>query len=170
MGSRVFVGGLAWETNDQSLRARFEEFGDIETCQVIVDRETGRSKGFGFVTFTEPASAKSAIEGVNDQELDGRVIHVEMAQEKKSGDGPRGDRFGGRRSGGYGGGARGGDRRYESSGGDSYRRSGGSSGGGRYGDRDRRGGGGGRSGPYDRPSGGSGGRYNGSSSRQSRDY
>ncbi|TPX58453.1 hypothetical protein PhCBS80983_g03148 [Powellomyces hirtus] len=133
--SKVFVGGLAWETNNDALRAAFEKFGAVEDCYVISDRETGRSRGFGFVTFAESKSAEDAVEGMKDQELDGRSIRVDMANDRP----PRqegGFRDRPPRDSGYGGG-RGGDRRGDD-------RSGGS--GGRYGsssryDRDDRSGG-----------------------------
>jgi RNA recognition motif-containing protein len=102
MGKKVFVGGLSWNTNDDALRAAFEQFGNVDDAKVIQDRETGRSRGFGFVTFTDAEGAHAAISGMDGKELDGRTIKVNEAQEKpRTGGGDRGDR-GGR--GGYGGG------------------------------------------------------------------
>lgn len=104
MGKKVFVGGLSWNTNDDALRAAFEQFGNVSDAKVIHDRETGRSRGFGFVTFVDNDGAQSAISGMNGKELDGRTIKVNEAEEKPRGGGDRGDRGdrGGR--GGFGGG------------------------------------------------------------------
>ena len=104
MSNKLFVGGLAWATDDNSLRNAFEEYGEVTEAKVILDRETGRSRGFGFVTFADSSSATSAVEGMNNQELDGRTIRVDVAQERSRG--PRGGGGGGHRGGGggYGGG------------------------------------------------------------------
>ncbi len=102
MGNRLFVGSLSWNTDDQRLRAAFERFGTVEDAKVIEDRETGRSRGFGFVTFTEVSAAQTAIDEMNGAELDGRTLTVNEAQERA----PRGGGFGG--GGGGGGGGRGG--------------------------------------------------------------
>ena len=61
MGNRLFVGGLAWATDDDGLRRAFESFGEVTDAKVITDRDSGRSRGFGFVTFAEEASAQTAI-------------------------------------------------------------------------------------------------------------
>ncbi|MCB9794308.1 MAG: RNA-binding protein [Alphaproteobacteria bacterium] len=95
MGNRLFVGGLAWATKDEGLREAFESFGTVVDAKVITDRETGRSRGFGFVSFENDEEAAAAVEAMDGQELDGRRIRVNEAQE---------------RSGGGGGGGRGGDR------------------------------------------------------------
>jgi cold-inducible RNA-binding protein len=100
--TKVFVGALAWATTDDSLRSRFEEFGEVVSANVIRDRETGRSKGFGFVEFAESKDAEAACEGLRDQELDGRNIRVEIASDRP----PRRDR-----EEGGGGGSWGGERR-----------------------------------------------------------
>ena len=108
MGKKLFVGSLAWATDSSGLRAAFERFGDIEEAQVISDRETGRSRGFGFVTFTEDGSTQTAISEMNGSELDGRPIVVNEARDQA----PRGGGGGG--GGGYrggGGGGGGGGRR-----------------------------------------------------------
>ncbi|XP_076889961.1 glycine-rich RNA-binding protein GRP1A-like [Bidens hawaiensis] len=94
---RCFVGGLAWATTDQSLEEAFSKFGEILESKIINDRETGRSRGFGFVTFKDEQSMKDAIEAMNGQPLDGRNITVNEAQSRGSGGG------GGRRDGGGGG-------------------------------------------------------------------
>lgn len=83
MGTKLFVGSIAWATTDASLRAAFEQFGEVVDAKVITDRETGRSRGFGFVTMADEASAQSAIEGMNGQELDGRTIAVNVAMDPK---------------------------------------------------------------------------------------
>eukprot|EP00252_Welwitschia_mirabilis_P014038 TRINITY_DN31062_c0_g1_i1.p1 TRINITY_DN31062_c0_g1~~TRINITY_DN31062_c0_g1_i1.p1 ORF type:complete len:147 (-),score=12.73 TRINITY_DN31062_c0_g1_i1:489-929(-) len=103
---RCFVGGLAWATDDRSLHDAFSPFGEILESKIISDRETGRSRGFGFVTFGDEQSMLDAIEAMNGKELDGRSITVNQAQSRGSGGGGgggyRGYRGGG--GGGYGGG------------------------------------------------------------------
>ncbi|KAH7852164.1 hypothetical protein Vadar_021335 [Vaccinium darrowii] len=101
---RCFVGGLAWATDDRSLERAFSQYGDVIESKIINDRETGRSRGFGFVTFKDEQSMKDAIEAMNGQDLDGRNITVNEAQSRGSGGGGGGG--GGFRSGGGGGGAR----------------------------------------------------------------
>ncbi|KAI3446118.1 hypothetical protein Pfo_002783 [Paulownia fortunei] len=122
---RCFVGGLAWATTDQSLEQAFSQYGEVIESKIINDRETGRSRGFGFVTFKDEQSMREAIEGMNGQDLDGRNITVNEAQSRGSGGGggggggfrgPRRDGGGGgygRREGGYGGGGGGGYGRRE---------------------------------------------------------
>ncbi|CAN1745303.1 Glycine-rich RNA-binding protein GRP1A [Linum perenne] len=100
---RCFVGGLAWATTDEALHEAFSTFGDVVESKVINDRETGRSRGFGFVTFNNEKSMKDAIEGMNGQNLDGRNITVNEAQSRGRGGGYGGGRD---REGGYGGGSR----------------------------------------------------------------
>ncbi|GMP48174.1 hypothetical protein CsSME_00015620 [Camellia sinensis var. sinensis] len=124
---RCFVGGLAWATDGQSLERAFSQFGEVVDSKIINDRETGRSRGFGFVTFKDEQSMKDAIEGMNGQDLDGRNITVNEAQSRGSGGGGgggfRSGGGGGRRGGGgYGGGrdrGDGGGSRYSRGGGDS---------------------------------------------------
>ncbi|XXG45629.1 hypothetical protein AAC387_Pa02g0666 [Persea americana] len=126
---RCFVGGLAWATDDRSLERAFSAYGEIIESKIISDRETGRSRGFGFVTFSNEQAMRDAIEGMNGQNLDGRSITVNEAQSRGSGYGGGGGGYGGgRRSegGGYsrgGGGGRdrgyGGSDRYSSRGGGS---------------------------------------------------
>ncbi|CAA2992605.1 glycine-rich RNA-binding 2-like [Olea europaea subsp. europaea] len=102
---RCFVGGLAWATTDQSLEQAFAEFGEVIESKIINDRETGRSRGFGFVTFKDDQSMRDAIEGMNGQDLDGRNITVNKAQSRGSGGGGGGGggfRGGRREGGGYG--------------------------------------------------------------------
>nr|AGH15797.1 cold-induced RNA-binding protein [Pachytriton brevipes] len=140
---KLFVGGLSFDTTEHSMEQCFSKYGQISECVVVKDRETGRSRGFGFITFSNPEDAKDALHGMNGENLDGRQIRVDLAG-KSSG----GGRGGG--GGGYRGGS-GGGRGYSRGGGDSYGRSGGYGGGSRdyYGG----GGGGGRSGGYDRSGG-----------------
>lgn len=106
MGKKLFVGGLAWATSNESLRTAFEPFGEVADARVITDRETGRSRGFGFVTFEADEHAATAIEKMNGAEVDGRNIRVNEAQERPRG--PGGPRPGGPPraggGGGYGGG------------------------------------------------------------------
>lgn len=112
MVKKLFVGGLSWGTNDDGLRQAFERFGNIEEARVISDRETGRSRGFGFVTFSDEEGARQAIAEMDGKELDGRSIKVNEAEEKprsRGGFGGGGGGGGGR--GGFGGG-RGGHRGY----------------------------------------------------------
>ena len=90
MSKKVFVGGLSWGTTDAGLQEAFEVFGEVTEARVIKDRDTGRSRGFGFVTFAEDDSASRAIEEMNEKELDGRVIRVNEAQDRRRG--PQGGR------------------------------------------------------------------------------
>ncbi|KAG9203536.1 hypothetical protein G6514_002554 [Epicoccum nigrum] len=97
--SKLFIGGLAWHTDDSTLRQKFEEFGQVEEAVVVKDRDTGRSRGFGFVRFASDAEADTAMQNMNNIEFDGRTIRVDKASERAGGGGGGG---GGR--GGYGGG------------------------------------------------------------------
>lgn len=134
MSKKLFVGSLSWDTDDQGLRAAFEQFGPVEDAKVINDRDTGRSRGFGFVTFSSEADAQKAMQEMNGAVLDGRTLNVNEAQERGGRGGGGGG--GGRDRGGYGGGGGGGGR-------DRDRGGRGGGGGGRGGrDRGGRGGGG----------------------------
>jgi len=95
MVKKVFVGGLSWGTKDDGLRRAFEAYGAVSEARVITDRETGRSRGFGFVTFEDANAASKAIAEMNGKELDGRSIKVSEAQEKSEGGGGRGGNRGG---------------------------------------------------------------------------
>jgi len=106
--SKVFIGGLAWHTDDVTLRSKFEEFGNVEEAVVVKDRDTGRSRGFGFVRFSQDAEAENAIQAMNNVEFDGRTIRVDRAADKSSS--RPGGGFGGR--GGYNQGGMGGDQGY----------------------------------------------------------
>ena len=113
MSKKLFVGGLSWDTGDDALLQAFEQFGDVEEAKVINDRETGRSRGFGFVTISDDDAGTKAMEAMNGAELDGRTITVNEAVERPrrdgggGGGGGRGGRGGGG-GGGYGGGGGGG--------------------------------------------------------------
>lgn len=116
MAKKLYVGNLSYSTSDAELRKLFEEYGTVESAQVIMDRDSGRSKGFGFVEMSNAQEAQSAIDALNGQEVGGRALTVNEAR-------PREDRGGGgRMGGGGGGGSRGGGRRF----------GGGGGGGGRY--------------------------------------
>lgn len=109
MSKKIFVGGLSWNTNDNTLRHAFEMYGNVDEAKVIQDRETGRSRGFGFVTFSDVEGAQKAISAMDGKELDGRTIKVNAAEDKPrggGGGGGGGGGFGGGRSGGGGGGGR----------------------------------------------------------------
>jgi cold-inducible RNA-binding protein len=100
----LFVGNMNFQTTESDLRALFEQFGEIARVQVMTDRETGRSRGFGFVEMADDDAAAQAIAALNGRELDGRALNVNEARPKpeRSGGGGGGGR------GGYGGGGGGG--------------------------------------------------------------
>jgi len=87
MQEKLFVGGLSWNTDEGALKAAFEPFGVVTEAKVITDRDSGRSRGFGFVTMDAPASAAKAIEEMDGVELDGRTINVSVAKPKTGGGG-----------------------------------------------------------------------------------
>lgn len=97
--SKLFIGGLAWHTEEATLRQKFEEFGAVEEAVVVKDRDTGRSRGFGFVRYTQESDAQKAIDAMNNIEFDGRTIRVDKASDS----GPRGGGRGGGYMGGRGG-------------------------------------------------------------------
>jgi len=150
---KLFIGGLAWHTDDGTLRQKFEEFGQVEEAVVVKDRDTGRSRGFGFVRFANDADADTAMNALNNEEFDGRRIRVDKASDRAGGGAPRGGGYGG--GGGYG---RGGG------GGGGYGQSQGGYGGGREGYGGGQGGGaswGPPQGGYPPRGGGGGGGYGG---------
>ncbi|WP_430419086.1 RNA recognition motif domain-containing protein [Methylibium petroleiphilum] len=160
MGNKLYVGNLAYSVRDDDLQQAFGEFGAVTSAKVMMDRDTGRSKGFGFVEMGSDAEAQAAIEGMNGQSLSGRAIVVNEARprEERPGGfrGPYGGGGAGGGGGGYGGGGRsGGGGGGYGGGGGGYGGGGGgrSGGGGGYG-----GGGGGRSGGGGGYGGGGGGR------------
>ncbi|GAV58980.1 RRM_1 domain-containing protein [Cephalotus follicularis] len=105
-GSKLFIGGLSYGTDDQSLKDAFANFGEVTEARVITDRETGRSRGFGFVNFSNDESASSALSAMDGQELGGRNIRVNYANERPSAPRSFGNNYGS--GGGYGGGGYGG--------------------------------------------------------------
>lgn len=80
---KLFVGGLPFSTTDDELQAAFAEYGTVASAKVITDRETGRSRGFGFVEFESDDEGKAAIDGLDGKELGGRTIHVSEARERQ---------------------------------------------------------------------------------------
>ena len=94
----LFIGSLAYATNDDSLKAFFQAIGPVASARVITDRDSGRSKGFGFVEFENEADNQKAVDQLNGQELDGRAINVSLAKPKE--DRPRRDSNGGGNGGG----------------------------------------------------------------------
>jgi|RhiMethySRZTD1v2_1073278.scaffolds.fasta_scaffold1210390_2 RNA recognition motif-containing protein len=142
---RLYVGNLAYSTTEESLRARFAEFGNVASAMVVIDRMSGRSRGFGFVEFSTPEEGQKAIESLNGADLDGRAIVVNPAREREAGGGGGGRRGGGGR--GPGGGGRGGEGYgggFEGGGGGGGYEGGRRGGGGGHGGRPRGGGGRGR--------------------------
>jgi RNA recognition motif-containing protein len=109
VAKKLYVGNLSYDTSDSKLQEMFEEYGSVQSAQVIMDRDTGRSKGFGFVEMGSDEEARAAINGLNGKEVGGRALTVNEAR-------PREERGGGGRSGGgggrggYGGGGGGGGR------------------------------------------------------------
>jgi cold-inducible RNA-binding protein len=103
MGKRLYVGNLSYNTTEMGLRDLFGQLGTVADAKVVMDRDTGRPRGFAFVEMSSDAEAQQAIEQLNGRELDGRAINVNEAQERSGGGGG-----GGR--GGFGGGGGGGGR------------------------------------------------------------
>lgn len=97
---RLYVGNLSFETSSQDLETMFGAFGKVKSAQVVMDRDTGRSKGFGFVEMAERGQAMAAIEGLHEKEVGGRRLTVNEARPREE----RGSSGGGR--GGFGGGRR----------------------------------------------------------------
>ena len=117
MGKKLYVGNLAYSVTDSDLETMFGAHGTVQSAQVIMDRDTGRSKGFGFVEMGSDQEAQAAIAALNGKEVEGRALTVNEARPKTEGGGRGG--FGGGRGGGggggrggYGGGGGGGGRRY----------------------------------------------------------
>lgn len=84
MSNKLFVGGLSWGTDDSGLESAFAPFGTVSEAKVITDRDTGRSRGFGFVTFENSEAASAAIDALDGSELDGRSIKVNVAQPRRN--------------------------------------------------------------------------------------
>jgi cold-inducible RNA-binding protein len=141
MGNKLYVGNLPYSVRDEDLQQSFGQFGAVTSAKVMMERDTGRSKGFGFVEMGSDAEAQAAINGMNGQPLGGRSVVVNEARPMEARP-PRSGGFGGGGGGGYGGGGGGG-------GGDR-------SGGGGYGGGGGRSGGGGGDGGFRSPYGGGG--------------
>ena len=90
MAQKLFIGGLSFSTSNERLREVFAEAGTVESASVVTDRETGRSRGFGFVEMATSAEAEAAVKKLNGQEVDGRSIRVELAKPAGLGGGARG--------------------------------------------------------------------------------
>ena len=146
MGNKLYVGNLPYTVRDEDLQQSFGQFGSVTSAKVMMERDTGRSKGFGFVEMGSDAEAQAAINGMNGQPLGGRSVVVNEARPMEARP-PRSGGFGGGGGGGYGGGGGG-----RSGGGGGY--GGGGSGGGGGGGY---GGGGGSDGGFRSPYGGGGG-------------
>ncbi|MBP7647314.1 MAG: RNA-binding protein [Comamonas sp.] len=117
MNNKLYVGNLAYSVRDNDLEQAFSEFGNVVSAKVMMERDTGRSKGFGFVEMSSEAEAQAAINGLNEQQLGGRNLMVNVARPREEngggfrggngGGGFRGNNgggFGGGNGGGYGGG------------------------------------------------------------------
>jgi RNA recognition motif-containing protein len=124
VGKKLYVGNLSYGVSDSALEQLFSQFGTVQSAQVIQDRATGRSKGFGFVEMDNDSQAQAAIEGLHEREVDGRRLTVNEARPREERGGGGGGGYGG---GGGGGGSRGG----RGGGGGGY--GGGGGGGGGYG-------------------------------------
>ncbi|KAK6535633.1 hypothetical protein TWF694_002088 [Orbilia ellipsospora] len=138
MATKVYVGNLAWGVTDDLLRDAFSQYGNIQDVIVMRDRDTGRSRGFGFITFSSDDEAQNAISGMHEQELEGRRLKLNLANQRTGGGGG---------GGGYSGGGGG------------YRSGGGGGGGGYGGGGYSGGGGGGYGGGYNSGGGGGSGGY-----------
>ena len=157
MGNKLYVGNLPYSVRDEDLQQSFGQFGSVTSAKVMMERDTGRSKGFGFVEMGSDAEAQAAINGMNGQPLGGRSVVVNEARPMEArpprsggfgGGGGGGGGYGGGGGGGYGGGGGG-----RSGGGGGYGGGGSGGGGGGYGG----GGGGGSDGGFRSPYGGGGG-------------
>jgi cold-inducible RNA-binding protein len=108
VGNKLYVGNLTYNVNESDLEALFSQFGTVQSAQIIVDRDTNRSKGFGFVEMGSDAEAQAAIQGLNGHDHGGRNLTVNEAKPREERGGGYGGRGGG--GGGYGGGRSGGGR------------------------------------------------------------
>lgn len=103
----IFIAGVSYQYSDADLAGLFEEFGEVTSAKIIMDRETGRSKGFGFVEMADDEAGNEAIAALNEKEIDGKQLSVSVARPRE--EAPRRSYGGGgNRGGGYGGGNRGG--------------------------------------------------------------
>ena len=124
MATNIYVGNLPWSTTTDDLFALFQPYGAVTRAQVVTDRETGRSRGFGFVEMPDEAEANAAIDGLNNADMNGRPLTVNIAKPREGGGGGGGGYGGGARRGGsrggYGGGGAGGYGGGSGYGGDRY--------------------------------------------------
>ena len=104
MGKRLYVGNLSYNTSSADLEQLFSQFGTVQTAQVVQDRDTGRSKGFGFVEMSNDNEAQAAISGLHEKQHDGRPLTVNEARPREERGGGGGGYGGGGGRGGYGGG------------------------------------------------------------------
>lgn len=105
---KIYVGNLSFSTSEQALRQLFEQHGQVTSAQLVMDRETGRPRGFGFVEMNDAGQAQAAINALNGKEVDGRQLNVNEARPKTPGGGGGGFGGGGGGRGGFGGGRGGG--------------------------------------------------------------
>lgn len=110
MSVKIYVGNLPYSVTDSSLESNFAEFGGVSSAKVMMDRETGRSKGFGFVEMASTEVAQAAITGLNGMSVDGRAIVVNLARPREAGGGSGGFSASNRSDVGYGSGGFGGGR------------------------------------------------------------
>ena len=106
MGNKLYVGNLSFDTTDQELEQAFSEYGEVSSAAVVRDRDTNRSRGFGFVEFAQEADAQKAKESMDGKELNGRALKVDEAREPRSRGGGGRDRRSGGGGGDYGGSGR----------------------------------------------------------------
>ena len=106
MSMKLYVGNLAFETSGDNLRQHFAQAGTVETATVVEDRDTGRSRGFGFVEMSSKEEGNAAIQQFNGHEVGGRALNVNEAKPREDRGGSGGNRFGGGNRGGYGGNSR----------------------------------------------------------------
>jgi RNA recognition motif-containing protein len=97
----IYVSNLSFNTSDAELQDLFSKFGEVSSAKVITDRETGRSRGFGFVEMSNDEEGKAAMAGLNNKEVEGRAMSVSVAKEREARTGGGGYSGGGRSSGGY---------------------------------------------------------------------
>ncbi len=116
----LFVAGLPYDVDNQELQQIFEEYGTVTSAKVILDKETQKSRGFGFVEMSDSAEAQKAIAGLNGAQLDGKTLAVKEAEDRRSGGGGGGGYKGGGGGGGYKGGGGGGGYKGGSGGGGGY--------------------------------------------------
>jgi RNA recognition motif-containing protein len=117
MGNKLYVGNLPYSFRDSDMEQAFSQFGTVTSAKVMMERDTGRSKGFGFVEMGSPAEAQAAIEGMNGQQIGGRGLVVNEARPMEPRSGGFGGGGGGRSGGGFGGGGGGGGRGFGGGGG-----------------------------------------------------